>query len=252
VRLRRPGGRPWGFRWRGESGRVSTPRERRYGLLRLSVAFCGLLWLSVAFCGLEPPSADLRPRPVPRFFIGLLTFSLLAMLVAMGAAALSETTPTWAVALAAVASGTVLAALIGLSLGPRSRDPRLVVTLGFVAIGIGGGLAVLTWAPPVTGPGTPLVGGLPIGAAWLVYGIGLAPLFIVPLVYAWTFEAETGGDRVAGGDGVAGADRVADGAAGADRLAGGVASGDAPARGAADRTTMDPGRDDDRDLAHDS
>ena len=55
---------------------------------------------------------------------------------------------------------------------------------------VAGGFAVALWLPPedVT---TPLWLGLPPRAAVILYGVGLLPLFMLPVVYALTFDALT-------------------------------------------------------------
>jgi len=93
---------------------------------------------------------------------------------------------------AALLLGTVVAlwamALLGagVSAPESARRLRAPLLLGFglLLLGIGGGL----WASDPA-PGDRLWGGLPWPAALLVYGAGLLPLFVVPLAYAWTFDA---------------------------------------------------------------
>ena len=135
-----------------------------------------------------------------RAALALLLISALMMLVAFAAAfaaglgsgvvadPVTRSTPRWASALMAAATGLCLAAFMGVALGERVRDVRIAAVLAFVGLGVGGALMALLWVPPVTGPDDALWGGLPLGAALVVYGIGLLPMLIVPVVYAWTFE----------------------------------------------------------------
>lgn len=127
-----------------------------------------------------------------RAALALLLISALMMLVAFGAAVVASLgggpTPRWASAVMAGATGLCLAAFMGVALGERVRDVRIAAVLAFVGLGVGGALMALLWVPPVTGPDDALWGGLPLGAALVVYGIGLLPMLIVPGVYAWTFE----------------------------------------------------------------
>lgn len=127
-----------------------------------------------------------------RAALALLLISALMMLVAFGAAVVASLggglTPRWASALMAAATGLCLAAFIGIALGERARDARIATVLLFVGLGVGGALMGLLWVPPSTGSDDALWGGLPLGAALVVYGIGLLPMLIVPGVYAWTFE----------------------------------------------------------------
>ena len=127
-----------------------------------------------------------------RAALALLLASVLAMLIAFVAASAAASsgavTPRWASALMAAATGVCLAAFMGVALGERARDARIAAVLAFVGLGVGGALMALLWVPEVTGPDDALWGGLPLGAALVVYGIGLLPMLIVPAVYAWTFE----------------------------------------------------------------
>lgn len=124
-----------------------------------------------------------------RISLAFLTLSSTTALVAYAAALLPGPSPRWAFAALALATAGCLAALIGVALGERARDPRIAATLAFVIFGVGGGLALLLWLPPVERDPTPLFWGLPVAAAWMIYGIGLLPMLIVPAVYAWTFES---------------------------------------------------------------
>jgi len=129
---------------------------------------------------------------VRRAALALLLISALMMPVAfaaaVAAASVGAATPRWASALMAAATGLCLAAFMGVALGERARDVRIAAVLAFVGLGVGGALMALLSVPPVTGPDEALWGGLPLGAALVVYGIGLLPMLIVPVVYAWTFE----------------------------------------------------------------
>lgn len=79
----------------------------------------------------------------------------------------------------------VAIALLGAARNGRV-PPILLAPLGLTFVLVTGGVgAALLTAPPV--PGDPLWGGLPAGAAFVVYGAGLLPLFVIPLAYAWSF-----------------------------------------------------------------
>jgi len=84
--------------------------------------------------------------------------------------------------------GTVTSLLVVARLGMARRASRaagaaLAVVFVMVVAGVGGALLL---ADPVAGD--PLFGGLPAGAALVVYGAGLLPLLVVPLAYAWSFD----------------------------------------------------------------
>lgn len=127
-----------------------------------------------------------------RLCLALLVTCVSGLFVAFAGAALPGPSPRWASAIMALATGGCLAALIGVALGERAREPRLAATLGFIGLGVGAGLAALLVLPGVReGDPGPLVLGLPLGAAWMLYGVGLLPMLVVPVVYAWTFDAVT-------------------------------------------------------------
>jgi hypothetical protein len=49
--------------------------------------------------------------------------------------------------------------------------------------------------PATEAKGATLLLGLPVRAAIVIYGIGLLPIFILPVVYATTFETQTLSDE---------------------------------------------------------
>jgi len=57
--------------------------------------------------------------------------------------------------------------------------------------GFGAALAL----PAAEGAGGPLVLGLPLRSAIVIYAVGLAPLLVLPLVWARTFETSTLSDE---------------------------------------------------------
>lgn len=71
--------------------------------------------------------------------------------------------------------------------GRRGQVVRAVIwgAGGLFVVSFGLALAL----PATEGVGTPLVFGLPLRAAIVVYGAGALPMLILPLVYAWAFDA---------------------------------------------------------------
>ena len=66
----------------------------------------------------------------------------------------------------------------------------LAVPFAFVFLLVAGGF-VLALALPAENANTPLRFGLPPRAAVLLFGVGLVPLFLLPVVYALTFDLFT-------------------------------------------------------------
>jgi len=93
------------------------------------------------------------------------------------------------VMIALTALGIVNSQRIGSSLG-------IVLASTFILLILILGAALLL--PPEVGDGTGLLLGLPRRAALVVYGIGILPLFILPIAYALTFEGEVELDSVEG------------------------------------------------------
>lgn len=101
----------------------------------------------------------------------------------------------WPAIVLAWATGLLLASLIGLG-GTQPRGGRAVstgpvwVAAAAILLLTGGGLsmALVLGAPEA---GASLWGGLPPGAAVLVYLVGILPAFIVPAAYAWGFDDTT-------------------------------------------------------------
>lgn len=118
----------------------------------------------------------------------LLVVSLLLVGAAYASAFLPEGWPGWAPWSLLVGTVLSLVAVSLLGASPaRGRSPgRLLVALGMVFVLLTGGVGVgLLLSTPEAD--ARLFGGLPAGAAFLVYGAGLLPLLVVPLTYAWVF-----------------------------------------------------------------
>ncbi len=74
----------------------------------------------------------------------------------------------------------------------RSGRPSRALVLAFaVVFTIVAGGFLLALALPVESVDAPLVAGLPLRAAIILLGVGVLPLFLLPLVYAATFDAVT-------------------------------------------------------------
>lgn len=120
-----------------------------------------------------------------------LVISICLLGVAYASAFLPGDPPTWAAWLMAIGTTLSLIAMMAVGAARQGRiGRRLAVALAAVLAVVGGGFGVLLALPPAGGE-APLWLGLPPRAAVLLYGIGLVPFFIVPVVYAWTFDELT-------------------------------------------------------------
>jgi hypothetical protein len=114
--------------------------------------------------------------------------------IALGYAAAFGThgTPSWAPWLLALGIPAALGAImiLGATRGDRGVGP-LKIPFAFVilmlVIGFGAALAL----PATEGPLSRLWLGLPARAAIVIYGVGLLPIFVLPIAYALTFETQT-------------------------------------------------------------
>jgi hypothetical protein len=114
--------------------------------------------------------------------------------IALGYAAAfgSHGTPAWAPWLLALGIPAALGAImiLGATRGGRGVGP-LKIPFAFVilmlVIGFGAALAL----PATEGPVSRLWLGLPARAAIVIYGVGLLPIFVLPIAYALTFETQT-------------------------------------------------------------
>lgn len=74
----------------------------------------------------------------------------------------------------------------------RQGRPHRIVTLALVVTGVSlaAGLSLGLLLPPA-GSAERIVLGFPVRAAAVIYLAGVLPLFVLPVVYAWTFDALT-------------------------------------------------------------
>lgn len=127
-----------------------------------------------------------------RFAIGCIALATLLIAAAYASAFAATGAPTWAPWL--LATGVPLA-LVGVMVLGAARAGRLPTSLGlaFALVGVmlAGGFALALALPSTSGAGEPLLLGLPRRAAIIVYGVGLLPVFVLPIAYALTFDAQT-------------------------------------------------------------
>jgi len=115
-----------------------------------------------------------------------------AIAIGYAAAFSARGTPAWAPWLLALGIPAALGAImiLGATRGGRGVGP-LKIPFAFVilmlVIGFGAALALTA----TEGPLSRLWLGLPARAAIVIYGIGLLPIFVLPIAYALTFETQT-------------------------------------------------------------
>jgi len=140
----------------------------------------------------QGPSRDDTRLMITR--AGMATVGLGTALVAAayGSAFLPGGAPRWAAWFMIVGIALLSVGLMFLGAARRGRPLGLLLSalaFTFVVLVAGFGFALVL---PATGPaGVRLWGGLPIRAAVVLYGIGLLPGLVLPLVYARTFATLT-------------------------------------------------------------
>ena len=98
----------------------------------------------------------------------------------------------WAPWALAIGANGVIMSLLALGAVRRDTLPTSLLWT-FVALFVlcaGCFLAALA-LPPAEGANGPLLLGLPLRTAIVLYGIGVVPIFVLPLAYALTFESST-------------------------------------------------------------
>lgn len=108
--------------------------------------------------------------------------------------------PEWAVWAIPVGIGLLLFGFFDLGGSPRAEvasETRLKLRLVFAAtaVWVAAGLALLIAMPAAEATDPALILGLPPRAAWMIYGVGLAPGLFLPLAYALFFDEATLSER---------------------------------------------------------
>jgi hypothetical protein len=121
-----------------------------------------------------------------------IALSALGVGAAYGSAFLPGGAPRWGIWLFIVSMAVLLVSMIALGAireGTRADRGVLAALVGILALLIAGFGAALVL--PADAAGATLWFGLPRRAAIVLYGIGVLPLFALPLVYAFTFDRLT-------------------------------------------------------------
>jgi hypothetical protein len=123
--------------------------------------------------------------------LGALVLSSLVVAAAYVSAIVSGSAPPWAVWALMIGTSTIMLATMVLGAGRRGGGVgKLAVPFGamFAVLLVGFG-AVLVM--PDESATSALWFGLPPRAAVVLYGIGVLPLFVLPIAYALTFDSLT-------------------------------------------------------------
>lgn len=123
--------------------------------------------------------------------LGTLLASALLIAAAYVGALVADAVPAWAPWALMIGTSTIMLAMMVLGASRRGAGiGRLVVPFAamFAVMVVGFGAALVM---PSDVAGSPLWLGLPRRAAVVLYGVGVLPLFVLPIAYALTFESMT-------------------------------------------------------------
>ena len=123
--------------------------------------------------------------------LGTLFVSAALIAAAYVGALVMTPVPEWTAWALMIGTSTIMLATTVLGAARSGRGVgRLALPLAtmFVVLVVGFGAAL---AMPAETAGSPLWLGLPPRAAVVLYGVGVLPLFVLPIAYAMTFESLT-------------------------------------------------------------
>lgn len=127
-----------------------------------------------------------------RIAVGMVMLGTLMIAAAYASSFRSAGTPAWAAWAMALGVPLDLVATMILGASRRGRVPGVMLAaFALVGVMLAGGFALALWLPGDLGAAEPLWLGLPRRAAVIVYGVGLLPVVVLPVVYALTFDAQT-------------------------------------------------------------
>ena len=127
-----------------------------------------------------------------RTLLRLLAASCGLVAAAYAALFLSPGAPGWAPLALAVGANGAIKSLMAIGAVRNDTMPRslLWTFLGLFLL-CAGAFVVALVMPPQEGAGAPLLLGLPLRTAIVLYGVGVVPIAILPFAYALTFESST-------------------------------------------------------------
>ena len=127
-----------------------------------------------------------------RLLIRLLAASCGLVAIAYAAMFVSATPPSWAPIALAIGANGVIMTLMAIGAVRHDTMPRsLVWTFVGLFVLCAGAFVVALLMPAQEGVGGPLLLGLPLRSAIVLYGVGVLPIAILPFAYALTFDSST-------------------------------------------------------------
>lgn len=127
-----------------------------------------------------------------RIALSLIIAAVVAIAAAYGVTLVQGAMPAfapWALAFGIGASMTGMCVLGAARSGKLS--PVLLISFGLLFVVVTGSFWLALGLPAAEGAGGPLLLGLPRRTAIVLYGVGAVPMFLLPLLYALTFDSST-------------------------------------------------------------
>ncbi len=105
---------------------------------------------------------------------------------------IAATPPAWAPVALAVGANGIIVTLMALGAARRDTLPRSL-TITFVALFVvsAGAFVTALLLPANEGANGPLLLGLPLRTAIVLYSVGVLPIAVLPFAYAFTFASST-------------------------------------------------------------
>ena len=142
--------------------------------------------------GIDPSVGSLAEwLMIRRTSLLVIFLAVLAIGVAYASAFTPGGAPAWAAWLMAMGTALLMVATTALGAVRAGRLGWIWFALAFILVTVGGGLWWALAMPAGESADAPLWLGLPHRAAVVLFGVGLLPLVIVPLAYAFTFDERT-------------------------------------------------------------
>ena len=127
-----------------------------------------------------------------RLLVRLLVLSCCLVAAAYAAAFLSTSVPLWASVSLSVGANGIIMTLMAIGAVRHDTMPRSLVWtfIGLFVLCASAFVAALL-VPAREGIGGPLLLGLPLRTAIVLYSVGVVPIAVLPFAYALTFESST-------------------------------------------------------------
>jgi hypothetical protein len=128
-------------------------------------------------------------RKAPRW---TLLFGVVAIAIGYASAFMTGGPPAWGSWMLGTGIPAALVGIMsmGAARGPKGLGP-LRIPLLFVLVVLAAGFCLALALPSTEAANMRLVLGLPLRAAIVIYGVGLLPIFVLPIAYALTFHTQT-------------------------------------------------------------